>query len=89
MNTREAYEYAYRLLRQQNVLMDYEDDWRYAFNRCSVLAQNAAFDSYFHRNDEAHALTRRQYRRILRRLEANGREHLKKHIYPFAFYGQF
>lgn len=88
MNTKEAYKFAYGLVREKSY-PGYVDDWWYAFNRVPKDVQEAAFESLFQRERDFKGLTKRQYRNVLRRLETAGLERLKKHIYPFAFYGQF
>lgn len=84
MNTREAYKFAYGLIREKSY-PGYVDDWWYALGRVPKSIQDAAFESYFQREKDFNALTKREYRNVLRRLEAAKLEYLKKHIYPLVF----
>lgn len=83
-NTKETYKFAYGLVREKSY-PGYVDDWWYAFSRVPKNVQVAAFCTYFHREIAFKGLTKKEYRRVLRRLEAAGLEHLKKYVYPLAF----
>lgn len=83
-STREQYKFAWGMVREKSY-PGYVDDWWYAFNRAPENVQNAAFESFFQRKNDFRGLTKREYRNVLRRLEAAKQEYLKKHIYPLVF----
>lgn len=84
VNIRQQYKRAYALMRD-DVHPDDHNDWEMALAEYPKFIQDAARSSCYHRHDGKDALTPKQYRRVLNRLDEAGLGHLKKHVYPKAF----
>lgn len=84
MNTKQQYKEAYSLMRH-DLHPDYHTDWEMVLAKYPRFILDAAWSSCCRRHHGKYALTRRQYRRVLNRLDEAGLGHLKKHVYPKAF----